>query len=206
MPARSVVTPSPEPPAATPVSAALIDPRVAAAVMEVEAGRDGFGADGRLKIRFEAHIFRSKLGNDELWSRYFRVGTPAWIGQQWRAAADAAWQDIHTGRQADEYAALEFAMRLDVEAAYQSVSMGAGQLMGFNAQRVGYPSAHAMFDAFDDSVADQMLAFANFVLSDPALHQAINARNWERVGELYNGSASAGGLYRAAYVRLWGGE
>lgn len=198
--------PTPEPPPVASVAAALIDPRVAAAVMEVEAGRDGFGADGRLKIRFEAHIFRAKLGNDELWSRYFRVGTPAWTGQQWRAAADAAWQDIHTNRQADEYAAFEFALRLDAEAAYQSVSMGAGQIMGFNAQRVGYPSARAMFDAFDDSVADQMLAFANFVLSDPALHQAINAHNWPEIGRLFNGSAGAGELYHAAYVRLWGDE
>jgi hypothetical protein len=99
---------------------------------------------------------------------------------------------------------LEFAQRLHREGAYRSISVGAPQIMGFNHARVGYPSAQLMWQAFSDSVGAQMVAMCNFVLTDPVLHAAINAHDWPVIGRRYNGQASAGDLYQAAYKRLWG--
>jgi len=93
---------------------------------------------------------------------------------------------------------------LDTVAAHESISMGAGQVMGFNAGTLGYRSAIEMFDAFERSAAAQMLGFANYILADPELLRAINAQDWSVIGERYNGQASAGEKYRAEYVRLWG--
>jgi len=183
----------------------LIDPRVAEAIVAAEAGRP-FHEAGRLIIRFEAHVFRSRLpAGDARWAQHFRMGDPAWTGQEWRPAPDAAWRAVHTGRQGDEYAAFELAAGLDPAAAHEAISMGAGQVMGFHYARLGYASAIEMFDAFERSAAAQMLGFVNFVLSDPVLLGAINGREWPVIGARYNGQAEAGEKYRAAYVRLWGG-
>ena len=206
----TVIAPSPVPPTATPPTpqpqpdTRRIDPRVMEAIMSVEAGRRTHNEDGNAIIRFEAHIFKRELRNDEMWARHFRVGTPAWHDQEWRPSPTDGWRRIHTGRQADEYAVLEFAQRLNREAAYRSISVGAPQIMGFHHARIGYATAQLMWQAFTDSVSAQMIALCNFVLTDPALHAAINAHDWPRIGKIYNGQESAGEKYRAAYVRLWG--
>jgi len=191
------------PPGSPQGAAATINPKVAEAIVEAEAGR-AFDGEGRVIIRFEAHIFLQRA-DEKRGGDFFRVGNPAWTGQQWRPGYGADWRDIHTGRQADEHAAFEFAARLDEAAAYESISMGAGQVMGFNHARLGYATAREMFEAFGRNVAAQMLGFANFVLGDPALIRAINGADWAAIGERYNGSAAAGEQYRAAYERLWGG-
>lgn len=186
-----------------PTRGAAINPKVAEAIADAEAGR-AFDAEGRLVIRFEAHIFlqraKEKRGGD-----FFRTGDPVWTGQQYRPGYGADWRDIHTGRQADEYDAFLFAVTLDEMAAYESISMGATQTMGFHFARLGYASAQEMFEAYERSVAAQMVGFANFVLADAQLLAAINGADWPVIGERYNGSAAAGGAYRAAYERLWGG-
>ena len=206
----TIIAPPPDEPTATPPTpqpqpdTRRIDPRVMEAIMSVEAGRRTHNEDGNAIIRFEAHIFKRELRNDEMWARHFRVGTPAWHDQEWRPSPTDGWRRIHTGRQADEYAVLEFAQRLNREAAYRSISVGAPQIMGFHHARIGYSTALLMWQAFTDSVSAQMIAMCNFVLTDQALHAAVNAHDWPRIGKIYNGQESAGEKYRAAYVRLWG--
>ena len=206
----AVIAPPAQEPTATPPTPQpqpdmrRIDPRVMEAIMSVEAGRRTHNEDGNAIVRFEAHVFKGELRNDEMWARHFRVGTPAWHDQEWRPSPTDGWQRIHTGRQADEYAVLEFAQRLNREAAYRSISVGAPQIMAFHHARLGYATAQLMWQAFTDSVSAQMIALCNFVLTDPALHAAVNAHDFPRIGKIYNGQESAGEKYRAAYVRLWG--
>lgn len=183
-------------------SMGIIEPRAAAAILDVESGGRGFGPDGRLLIRFEAHIFRRELGNDALWARHFQHGSPIWTGQRFRHSEAAPWQDIHTGNQAHEWAAFELARSLAGEAAYRSISMGAPQIVGFNAQRVGYPSASAMFTAFSKSLAHQLAGFFNYFLSDPTLYRAMLARDWQAIALGYNGPGNVetySRLLREAY-------
>lgn len=170
--------------------------------MAVESGGRTHGTDGRLLIRFEAHIFKAQLGNDGLWTQHFRHGSPSWTGQEWRASAQDTWRPIHTGNQADEWAAFNFARSLNLEAAMRSISMGAPQIMGFNHARIGYPTAAAMLQAFERSAAAQTLGFINFVMRDSALVSAMQTQDWRTIARIYNGAGNvdaAAAKYQAAY-------
>jgi hypothetical protein len=165
----------------------IIDPLVGQTLIKVESGGQAYGPDGRLLIRFENHIFKTKLGNDTLYARHLQHGSPVWTGHRFRRSEGDPWMEVHTGAQTTEYAAFELALTLNRWAAFESISMGLGQIMGFNARRVGYPSAEAMFRAFDASEAFQVFAFINFFLSDPQLAQAVRSKDWRTIARLYNG-------------------
>jgi uncharacterized protein YraI len=200
-PPTSTPTPQPTP---APIPTGGLDPRVLEAILQVESGGRTHGPDGQPIIRFESHIFENRAGDTE----YFRHNeAQPWTGQQWRRSAGEPWRDIHTGRQADEYAAFEFAKSLNPKAAYESISVGAPQIMGFNHARIGYPSAQAMFEAFERSAPAQTIGLISYMLSDPALVDAIQRRDWEGIARGYNGAgniAEAAAKYRAAYQRLGG--
>ena len=95
-------------------------------------------------------------------------------------------------------------MRLDRGAALRCTSMGASQVMGFNHAKIGYETVEDMYQAFRRSQNVHALAFDNYCRATPDLVAAINARDWPTIGMLYNGAASAGDKYKAAYHQLWG--
>jgi len=176
------------PPAAQPPQPGIIDPAALGAILEVESNGNGF-INQRLVIRFEAHIFARELQDAPLYVKHFRnndAGSP-WLDQFWRPTIAFAWRPIHTGHQADEWAAFEFARSLNETVAMRSISMGAPQIMGFNHARIGYPTVQAMFTAFDDSYPAQLIGLVNFILSDDVLVDAIRRRDWLMVARLYNG-------------------
>jgi hypothetical protein len=180
-------TPQPQPTPA-PAPSGIIDPMVADAILRVESGGRTHGADGRVIIRFEAHVFKAQLGNDDLWGKHFSTDKQKpWENQLFRSHVDTPWWPIHTGKQDDEYGALKFARSLHVEAANRSISMGAPQIMGFNHARIGYRSATVMLEAFQGA-AMQALGFLNFCLSDPALFAAIQRKDWREIARRYNGA------------------
>ena len=191
-----------------PVATGIIDPRVAQAILQVESGGRTHGDDGHIIIRFEAHIFRQYLANDGLWARHFRTDAARpWIDQMWRKSEGDPWRTLHTGKQSDEWDAFRFASALAPgDAAYKAISMGAAQIMGFNHARIGYPTAQAMFEAFANAPM-QTLGFINFCLSDAALTNAIQRRDWRTIAKLYNGSGAIdtyAPLLERAYSELEG--
>src|SRR5690606_32429419 len=99
------------------------------------SGGQGFGPGGRLLIRFENHLFNQHTGNR--YANLFAAGNPQWTGHRWRRhETDTYWITLHTGDQAEEWAVLEFAMTLNRNAALQSISMGAPQILGSNHRRI----------------------------------------------------------------------
>ena len=188
-------------------SMGIIDPLVGQTLIEVESGGRAFGPDDKPLIRFENHIFKGKLGNDALYYRHFQHGSPVWTGHKWRRGEGDPWREVHTDNQADEYAVFQLALSLSRQAAYESISMGLGQIMGFNARRVGFPSAEAMFANFHNE-AMQVLGFINFFLSDPQLAQAVQSKDWRTIARLYNGPGnvdSVAPLLESTYNQLLGG-
>lgn len=165
-----------------------LDPLAAEAVYSVESGGKGFASDGKLIIRFEAHLFDRNLGNDAEFAKYFAYdkATP-WTGQMYRLGPTSGWLPIHSGNQADEWNALGIARGLNDTAGLLSISMGAPQILGSNFKRILYSDVQAMFNAFGRSLSVQTIGFFNFVLSDAELANAINAHDWEVVSRLYNG-------------------
>lgn len=178
-------TPTPQP---TPMPAGIIDPRVAQAILNIESGGRAFGADGKPLIRFENHIFKSRLGNDALYDKYFRNGSPQWTSHQVRGTETGAWLSVHDS-QSSEWTAFTMAHSLNPDAAYNSISMGAPQIMGFNHARVGFPTAQAMYEAFKSEPV-QAIAFINYFLSDPALLAAMHNKDWRALANGYNGSGN----------------
>ncbi len=140
------------------------DVEIAAAVLITESSGTGFGADGRLKIRFEPHIFKGYTGR--------------------------VVPDSHKSQDA-EYEAFEAAKKIDRDAAFKSISMGAAQIMGFNAGTLGYGSAEAMFEAFSKGERPQIEGLFAFIEKHPALVKAAKQHDWATFAAGYNGPAYA---------------
>lgn len=136
-----------------------IDVEVAAAVLMCESSGSGFVGD-RLTIRFEPGIFKGYTGE--------------------------VVADTHAGQDA-EYAALQRAIDINRDKAYESISMGAAQIMGFNAQSIGFENAEQMFDAFKGSETRQLMGLFEFVAGRPALLKAARVHDWATFALYYNG-------------------
>lgn len=186
------------------------------AVLLVESSGSGFGADGRLKIRFENHIFWSRWGRDhpDVFDRHFRFDpSRRWQGHRFRADAQGDWRDFHEEGQVGEWRAFEHALGLADMAALSSISMGASQVMGFNHHLIGYGSPRAMFDRFREHERFHILGLFDFVkgpgTTSPML-EALRRRQFTEFATHYNGSGQAakyGGMiqeYFALFENLRG--
>ena len=141
-----------------------IEPAVAVAIVLVESGGAGI-QDGRVVIRFEPRIFRRLSGH--------AVGS------------------THRNQDA-EYAALARASRIDADAAYRSISMGAGQVMGFNAESLHFRSARAMLETFKNDEHAQVATMLQFIANNPVLVHAAQQHRWTTFARTYNGPKQHG--------------
>jgi hypothetical protein len=175
-----------------------IDPGAAVAVMVVESSGNAFGADRRMIIRFENHIFWAEWGrnNPATYNEHFTRDP-----HQYRTSAAQPWQPTHTGSQASEWAAFTLAMSLNPTAAKRSISMGLGQIMGFNFARLGYPSVDAMFDALGADERWQVLGLFSFIATDNRLVQALRQGDYTAFARGYNGDSPAAVGYGQAIQR-----
>lgn len=169
-----------------------IDPGVALAVLIAESAGEAFGADGRMIIRFEVHIFRREWqpADPTLFDRHFRFDAQkAASGHAWRPTAESAWREFH-GNQAAEWEVFTFARAFDERAAMRSISMGAPQIMGFNHQMIGYASVQEMFEAFQRSERAQLSGMFRFFQAR-GLVDAIRRRDFLAFATAYNGAGNA---------------
>ncbi|WP_407364712.1 DUF3380 domain-containing protein (plasmid) [Pseudomonas luteola] len=163
------------------------------AINEVESQGQGFFPNGKAKILFERHVFRERLeaaGHDigKLEAQYPNLVNATDGGY---AGGTAEWQRLALARQIDKTAALE------------SASWGAFQIMGYHWQRLSYESVQAFVAAMSESEGQQLEAFVRFILADSALHNALKARKWAKVAELYNGSGYKRNLYDIKLARAY---
>lgn len=182
-----------------------IEPAVIEAVFKIETGGSGFGADGRVKIRFENHIFWDKWGvfNVERYNHHFLFDiSTRWTGHKWRPDG-GAWRDCHISQDV-EYQVLNFARELDDTAPLMSISMGLGQIMGFNHRAAGYDTVQEMFEAMQTE-AGQREAFLNFVVSNKKRLEALRKKDWRAFALYYNGAGNVdvySKLLSEAYQRV----
>lgn len=172
------------------------------AVLCVESSGKGFGADGRLKIRFENHIFWQRWGrqseqNSRMFERHFRFDAQKkWQKHEFRAATGEPWTPVHRS-QSSEWEALALARKLDEAHALCSISMGAPQLMGFNFASAGYQTVQEMFAAFSHAQSgerDQILGLFDFIKgpgeASPMI-AALQRRDFVAFAGRYNGPGQA---------------
>lgn len=168
----------------------------AAGIMKVESGGETFSElTDKPLIRFEAHVFLRSWGDTNLpiFNRHYdfdrRTGHHH-EQHRFRSDPESAWISYHQQHQQGEWEALNFAAFLaDQETAYRSTSFGAGQIMGFNHARMGYPCAVVMFEAFARSERTQVGSIFEFIGRTPGLTAAVQAGDYAQLVRSYNGAA-----------------
>jgi hypothetical protein len=166
-------------------------------VVEVEASGDGFLADGRPKILFEAHYFRDRTDGR------FDISHPT------ISAPYPTSRRFYVGG-AREYDRLAAAKSLNETAALESASWGAGQVMGANWRDLGFASVQAFVEHVQTAAGqmDVMMRFCkrNGLLDEMRAFPAAAAFRAFAAG--YNG-AGAVDVYApklaAAFARHSGG-
>jgi hypothetical protein len=148
-------------------SAIGVEVALGAAVLLVESGGRGHSSDGRLKIRFDPHVFHKLTGET--------VAPP-------RPTQDA------------QYEAFLAAEMVDAEAAHRALAMGAAQIAGQHAELLHYPDARRMFAAFQVSEPRQVGGLFDFVAAQQALLAAARSCDFARFA---HGLAPARNLYDA---------
>jgi hypothetical protein len=183
-----------------------VAPAAAVAVLCVESSGQGKTDGGQLVIRFENHVFWDQWGKqrpDAFRAHFTFDAAKRWTGHRYRAGENDAWQTGHTGQRA-EWEAFTIARALDENAAMQSISMGAPQIMGFNHAAIGYDSARQMFDAFSADERFHVLGLFDFVKgggTTSRMLEALRRGEYEQFATYYNGNGQAaayGARIRAA--------
>jgi len=168
-----------------------IDVGCAIAVLCVESGGEGFDKNGRCIIRFENHHMWKRWGKHqpEEFEKHFQFNDDQkWKGHKFRINENDDWQRFH-GNQDKEWQVLDMACAYDEEAAYQSISLGLPQIMGFNYKKIGYQSVQRMFNNLTTDVRYQL--FAMFDFFDNRMISALKSYDFERFARYYNGPGQA---------------
>lgn len=165
-----------------------IDEDIVGGFILTESSSYGF-VDGRLLIRFENHIFLGRTGNTNAAS-LFKVENSVHYYYK-----DGQWKETHTGSQSSEYEAFELAKSIDADSAYESISMGLPQIMGFNYSAAGYNSASIMFTEFSISEENQIRALGPYIsnYANGTLLAACQSRDFLQMGAIYNGDGATYG-------------
>ena len=163
-------------------AAAELDCSVAAirAVATIEAPKGAFLPDGRPTILFEAHHF-SRLTHRRYDLTHPRISSPRWNRKLYRNTVG-------------EHVRLQEAAELDRNAALQSASWGAFQIMGFNYRDCGFPSVQAFVNAMYRSEAAQLRAFVKLVKAW-GLADELQRLDFEAFAYRYNGPRHAENNY-----------
>lgn len=163
-----------------------IDVPLMEAVIEVEAAGKWYRSDGYMVRRFEPHHapkpIREAMGFRGNWRDSLKIAT---------TTRRKMFMQAHA---------------IDPEAAIDASSWGAFQIMGFNAERAGYPSALAMVHAFQKDVGAQLTAFVRFVKFIGA-DVDLRAQDFTGFARKYNGTgqpAVYGKKIANAYARRTG--
>lgn len=168
-----------------------VPPEPLQAIANVESGRRYYNEHGKLVIRFEVHIFWQLWGqaNQADYRKRFD-GNDSWQGADDKYKSDHdGWRSIHES-QHTEHDAYRIAGKLNPDAADKSISMGAFQIMGFNASRIGYDNAGQMYRSFSAAPLNQVIGFCLF-LQTHGLIDKIRQEDFLGFATIYNGSGQA---------------
>jgi peptidoglycan hydrolase-like protein with peptidoglycan-binding domain len=175
-----------------------VDVATVKAVNKVESAGSGYLKDGRTKILFERHINYREL----------KKKVSLAVANEHKAKRPDICNTVTGGYKGGvaEYPRLAAAKTMDEECALLSASWGLFQIMGFNFKACGFADVFAFVTAQDCCEGDQLKAFAQFILSNKTMHQALKAKDWAKFASLYNGPAYKKNNYddklKNAYARF----
>ena len=170
------------------------EPAAILAVVDVESGGRIFtrieGRDEPL-IRFEGHYFDRRLsGARRARARALGLAHPH------------AGMVANPASQAARYRLLSRAEAIDRDAARESCSWGAGQVMGANWSWLGYGSVDALVDEARAGAEGQVRLMLAFIVK-AGLADALAQRDWHAFARRYNGPAYASNGYHTRLARAF---
>lgn len=165
-----------------------IEPAALKAVIDVEAAGEGFDKQGRPTILFEPHIFWDELGKIHYYTKRTELAKKhkGLLSQKWDKSLYRIGGSSHDK--------LKIGADLHWEAAHKSASWGLGQIMGFNAQKIGYATLKDFIDDMYESEAKQLKAMGMFLKAN-GLISKLQRHDWAGFARGYNGSAYAKNQY-----------
>lgn len=169
-------------------AALAVDVPAVKAVAEIESRGASFLPDGRPPILFEAHIF-SRLTNRKFDASYPTLSSPAWNRALYKGGAA-------------EHDRLAAAAKLDRDAALQSCSWGAFQIMGSNWRACGCVSLQAFINAQYAGASQQLDLLVAF-LKSTKLYAPLRQHDWARFAKGYNGPGYAKNRYDTKLEAAW---
>ena len=157
--------------------------------------------NARMTIRFEAHKFAGFIdpAQQAEFDLHFDYNhATGYKGQKFNATGDPNdWHSLHpTGTAKDQdinWDAFNYAYGMDPEAAAKSISMGPGQVMGFNHNKVGYTSADAMYRSLKDNAYNQFASMTQFIGASSKMKKDLNNGDYDAFAKRYNGGISGYG-------------
>ncbi len=174
-----------------------IEPAALKAVIEVESGgRATSKVDGKDMplILYEFHVFYRYPGLTDA-QRSDAVS---------RKLAAPRWGDLpYVKSQSGRYGQLARAAKINEQAAYAACSWGVGQVLGENAEWLGYGTPKALAEKAMEGIAGQIDVMLAFVKKAGLLDE-LHARDWHGFARRYNGPGQVdfyAGRMAAAYKR-----
>lgn len=158
-----------------------IDPLLLHALANIESDGQGFQND-RIKIRLENHILVARCETAKHTFKYNLSDT--WRNHTFRSN-DGTIKNSHTSQE-NEYEALAIANFLCSDYAYQSMSMGVFQLMGFHFKTIGFNSAKLMYEYMSESPEREMQVFSRFLLKNERLYTAFIEQDFMTIALIWN--------------------
>lgn len=165
-----------------------IEPAALKAVIDVEAAGNGFDKQGRPTILFEPHVFWDQLGKIHYYTKRaeYQKAHAGLLSPTWNKSL------YHIGGSSHDK--LKIAAELNWDAAHKSASWGLGQIMGFNAQKIGYATLKDFIDDMYESEAKQLKAMGMFLKANGLIGK-LQRHDWAGFARGYNGSAYAKNQY-----------
>lgn len=162
-----------------------LPPSMFLAFIEVETGGEPFEEDGRTpRFLFERHKFYemlAKFAPDKL-----QQAVDAGLAHSgWKK--DTQYKDL--GTSAGRMRVLQEARAIDEECANRACSWGLGQIMGFNAEPLGYASATSMVLQFSTGRERAQLDSIIRFLRWKGLDDEVRRKDYEGLARGYNGKA-----------------
>jgi hypothetical protein len=174
------------------------EPAIIATIVQVEAGGAAYFNDGRPKILFEAHKFGSATNY-----KYNNIKDP-----KGKAISSKGWNKKLYGSSGSwQYTRLELAMKRNNQAALESTSWGAFQILGANCKRCGFNHVDKFVLDHIESAGLQLDSFVAFIKAT-GLSDELQHREWARFAKAYNGAGYKANKYDTklaqAYASLVG--
>lgn len=200
-----------------------IEPEIALAFIQIEAGGKFLCPGGRMLVRFEPHKFIdgvAKFISDEVSKNvpWFpckdakrRTNCAEWkkLGYKHDDRCDQNWQVEHNKniKEANDWAIANGAA--DDSIAYWASSFGGPQIMGFNYRLCGYSSPKELFNAFATSEVAQIRGLFAYLQNKPGMLSASQNKDFFKMARFYNGAGNEsvyGPRLEAAYIKFKSGQ